>query len=253
MEERRAKIKRLREHLYLIDDAGESTCYLVCGEKKAALIDTANGYENLKEIVKELTPLPVEVINTHGHGDHVCGNVYFDSAWIHPVDIPLAERFFGYAKEEMDKHGLQPCPFKAMEVGQVFDLGGRKLEVVDLSGHTEGSVGLLDRKDRVLYTGDGLNVHLWMQLDHSLSIAHLQKTLLALKENYGDAFDSILHGHAKDYRGKDVLDMVLTACDELLGGKREKDTVYKYFGGECMQHPLSDVPGECVVYNEGAL
>ena len=160
MAEQRAIIKQLLPHLYLIDDAGESTCYLIEGQTHAMLIDTANGQEDLRAIVEGLTRLPVIVVNTHGHGDHIFGNVYFDEAWMHPADMELAETFMGYAKEELDKHGLKPCPLKALSIGQVFDLGGLQLEVVSLAGHTPGSIGLLDRKDRILFTGDGVNTHL---------------------------------------------------------------------------------------------
>lgn len=244
----RAQIKQLRPNVYLIDDAGESTCYLITGSKKALLVDTANGYEDLQEIVRTLTELPVVVVNTHGHGDHIFGNVFFEEAWMHPADIGLAEMFFGYGKEDLAKRGLKPCSLKALEIGQVFDLGGVELEVVDLKGHTAGSIGLLDRAGRILYTGDGLNTHLWMQLDHSLPIAVLQETLTALKEKHGADFDYVAHGHAKDLRGKEILDWMIAGCERILSGQTEKELPYHYFGGECRQHPISDTPGEVIVY-----
>ena len=77
---RRANIVRVNEDIILIDDAGDSTCYLVTGKEQALLIDTANGQENLMEIVGELTELPVTVVNTHGHIDHIFGNVFFKEA-----------------------------------------------------------------------------------------------------------------------------------------------------------------------------
>lgn len=67
----------------------------------------------------------------------------------------------------------------------MFDLDGNKLEVVDLQGHTPGSIGLLDREARLLYSGDGLNPHLWMQLAHSLPISALRQMPLALKAQHG--------------------------------------------------------------------
>ena len=194
----RAKIQQIRPNVYLIDDAGDSTCFLVTGSEKALLVDTANGYEDLHAIVRTLTDLPVIVVNTHGHGDHIYGNVYFDEAWLHPADNALYDMSFGYAKEQLEQHGLKPCPVKPLAVGQLFDLGGVQLEVVDLKGHTAGSIGLLDKGGRILYTGDGLNVHIWMQLDHSLPIATLLETVRALKEKHGGDFDYVAHGHARE-------------------------------------------------------
>ncbi len=249
----RAIIKQLLPHLYLIDDAGDSTCYLIQGQTHAMVIDTANGYEDLHAIVRTLTDLPLFVVNTHGHGDHILGNVYFDEAWIHPADIQLADTFMGYAKEEMEKYGLKPCPLKPLSIGQVFDLGGLTLEVVDLSGHTPGSIGLLDRQDRILFTGDGVNTHLWMQLDGCSSIAELRQMLINLKQTHGDAFDHILHGHDKGLRTAAVVDQLIQGCDDLLAGRTEKDTPYEYFGGVCLQHPISDEPGQVIVYTKERL
>ena len=247
----RAKITQLRPNVYLIDDAGESTCYLITGSERALLVDSVNGYENLADVTRSLTDLPVTVVNTHGHGDHILGNVYFDEAWLHPADFALHDTFFGYAKEEMDKHGLKPCPLKALEIGQFFDLGGVQLEVVDLKGHTAGSIGLLDKAARIIYTGDGLNTHLWMQLDHSLPISTMLDTFRKLKAEHGADFDHVAHGHAKELRGKEILDWMIQGCEDILAGRTDKDMDYHYFGGVCRQHPISDTPGEVIVYNEG--
>ena len=247
----RAKIQQIRPNVWLIDDAGESTCYLITGGEKALLVDTANGYEDLAEIVRSLTDLPVTVVNTHGHGDHIFGNAFFDEAWMHPADFALHDMFAGYAKEHLEKYGLRLCPLKPLAIGQVFDLGGVQLEVVDLKGHTEGSIGLLDRAGRILYTGDGLNTHLWMQLDHSLPISVLLETLRTLERAHGADFDYIAHGHAKELRGREVLDWMIVGCEDILAGRTENDQPYEYFGGVCRQHPISDTPGEVIVYHEG--
>ena len=244
----RAKITQLRPNVHLIDDAGESTCYLICGSERALLVDTANGYEDLAEIVRSITDLPVIVVNTHGHGDHIFGNVYFDDAWLHPADFPLHDRFFGYAKEDMEKEGLKPAVLTPLEIGQIFDLGGVQLEVVDLKGHTAGSIGLLDKAGRIIYTGDGLNTHLWMQLDHSLPMSTMLATFRALKEQYGADFDHGAHGHAKGLRGKEILDWMIQGCEDILAGRTENDLPYEYFGGTARQHPISDTPGEVIVY-----
>ena len=244
----RAKIAKLRPNVFLIDDAGESTCYLICGSERALLVDTANGYEDLAEIVRSLTDLPVIVVNTHGHGDHIFGNVYFDEAWLHPADFPLHDRFFGYAKEDMEKEGLKPAVLTPLEIGQIFDLGGVQLEVVDLKGHTAGSIGLLDKAGRIIYTGDGLNTHLWMQLDHSLPMSTMLETFRALKEQHGADFDYVAHGHAKDLRSKEILDWMIQGCEDILAGRTENDLPYNFFGGTARQHPISDTPGEVIVY-----
>ena len=247
----RANIIQIRPNVHLIDDAGDSTCYLITGSECALLVDSVNGYEDLKAITKTLTDLPVIVVNTHGHGDHIYGNVYFEEAWLHPADFALYDQFFGYAKDIMEQNNLKPCPVKALEIGQIFDLGGVQLEVVDLSGHTAGSIGLLDKDARIIYTGDGLNTHLWMQLDHSLPISTMLETFRKLKAEHGQDFDYVDHGHTKVLRDKEILDWMIQGCEDILAGRTEQDMDYQYFGGVCRQHPISGTPGEVIVYNEG--
>ena len=48
--------------------------YLIIGEEKALLFDTAYGMGNLREFVEGITQKPVIVVNSHGHFDHTGGN-----------------------------------------------------------------------------------------------------------------------------------------------------------------------------------
>ena len=249
----RAMIRQLLPNLYLIDDAGESTCYVLCGKEKAMVIDTLNGAEDLHAIVRTLTDLPLIVVNTHGHVDHVGCNPYFREACIHPDDLALAQEHLGYYKDIFAEKNLTPCPFRLINAGEVIDLGGLEVEVVSLRGHTAGSIGILDRQDRLLFSGDGLNPHLWMQLDHSLSIAELKETILALKAAHGAEFDHVLTGHAKDLRSAELVDQLLQGCCDLLEGRTQGDQPYEFFGGQALQHPITDVPGEVIVYTADKL
>lgn len=249
----RAIITKIFDNVWLIDDAGEGTCYVVTGKEKAMLIDTANGQEDLREVVRTITDLPLVVANTHGHGDHIQGNYFFEEMWIHPADEALAQEHYGWMRAEMEKAGLKPGTFRFLEIGQKFDLGGTELEVVDLKGHTAGSVGFLDRQNRVLFSGDGVLLAPWMQLEHSLPIAALRETLENLKKDFGSEFDCLLHGHAKGLVKADLVDKLLRGCEELLAGKRENDRPYQWFHGECLYHPICDEEGVGLVYTEEKL
>ena len=57
----------------------ETHCYLLCGEKFSVLIDTGLGVSNIKQVVDRLTKLPIIVVTTHVHWDHIGGHRYFDN------------------------------------------------------------------------------------------------------------------------------------------------------------------------------
>ena len=52
--------------------------YLLEGTREALLIDTGYGSFSLKKAVHELTALPVTVLLTHGHLDHIGGSAEFE-------------------------------------------------------------------------------------------------------------------------------------------------------------------------------
>lgn len=240
-------VKQLDPQLWLLADQG-STCYVLCGTERALLIDTAYGSEDLRALVRTLTLLPLTVVNTHGHPDHIFGNVYADEAWLHPADQALAEGFLAVRAEAWHAAGLAPCPFRPLTIGQQFDLGGGTVaEVVPLFGHTAGSIGLLERGRRVLFSGDGIISHIWMQLKESLSIEALRETLLHVQRCYGADFDRLLHGHAADYTDKQLVNHLLQGCEELLRGETEGDRCYPYYEGS-MQHFCGGSEGCSIVY-----
>lgn len=252
----RIAIRKINDDITLFDDHGDGTCYLVTGSEKALLIDTANGHVDLAADCRELTGLPITVVNTHGHCDHIFGNLYFKDAYLHPKDNELHDEHFAFdeIRELMKSIGKTPAKLLPLDVGQLFDLGaGHVLETIALQGHTQGSVGLLDRKHRILFSGDGVNTHLWMQLEESTSIAVLHESLVALKQTYGDQFDWILTGHGLGLEPATIVDELIVACEALLSGKGKHDREYKWFGGKCRAHSLSADENRCIVYQKSKL
>lgn len=235
--EKKLIVKEMRPDIFLLDEAQESSGYLVVGKEKACLIDTMNGYNNLSEAVKKLTDKNVTVINTHGHPDHIFGNVYFDEAYMNPDDYELAEQFVSNPEfiDKFREQGLNMPPFKAIKGGDVIDLGGRTLEVYNLPGHTKGGILLLLKEERILFTGDSINHHLWMQLDGcplmSDFVAALDKVMFLEKEA-----DFILHGHARDFDDISLMRCLRRGAIEICEGKTECDEDYQWFGGLGKQH-----------------
>ena len=61
--------REIGPHTRAIDDCGQDVLYLVCGDERCLLVDTGWGVGDLPGLVASLTPLPVTVVNTHGHPD----------------------------------------------------------------------------------------------------------------------------------------------------------------------------------------
>ena len=243
MEEKKLFIKEIRPEIYLLDEAHEATGYLVVGNERACVIDTMNGYNDLYQAVRKLTDKPLTVVNTHGHPDHIFGNIYFEEAYMNPADLDLARGFIEdpeFVRWCQEKGAAMP-PFREIHEGDVIDLGGRTLEVFSLPGHTLGGILLLLREDRILFTGDSVNHHLWMQLDGCLSLRDYVKELdriMFLEERA----DIILHGHAQDADDISLLRCMRDGIQEICDGKTADDRPYQWFDGVDLQHPFSCDP-----------
>ena len=238
-------IKEVRPGIYLLDEGHMATGYLVIGEEKACLIDTMDGLTDLGQTVRNLTDKPVTVINTHGHPDHIYGNIYFDEAYINPADLELAYMFMKEPLfvEMCEQYGAKMPPFKDILPGEVIDLGGRTLTVYGLPGHTPGGILLLLKEDRILFTGDSINHHLWMQVPGALPMREFLKALdkiMFLK----DEADVILHGHARDFDDISLLECLKEGVIEIIEGKTENDLPYEWFDGTDLQHPFKCDPGK---------
>ena len=66
-------LNEITDGIWFISDKTGVNCYLVDGETKSLLIDTGWGLGNLAELIHSITSLPIEVVFTHGHPDHVNG------------------------------------------------------------------------------------------------------------------------------------------------------------------------------------
>ena len=73
-------VVKVADYLYAIMEPRHyehTVLNLLVGEDRAILIDTGCGIGNPKAVVEQLTRLPVTVINTHTHLDHLGGNHQF--------------------------------------------------------------------------------------------------------------------------------------------------------------------------------
>ena len=60
--------------IYEPHQAEEVISYLILGTRQAMLFDTGMGISDIQKVTAELTQLPIVVLNSHTHVDHVGGN-----------------------------------------------------------------------------------------------------------------------------------------------------------------------------------
>ncbi len=143
------------------------TMYLLVGERAALLIDTGYGEGDLPEVIAGITNLPLTVVNTHGHFDHTSGNGFWPMVW-------MGKGGEEAAGEVKPPEGL-PYPdyeIRHLEDGQVFDLGGRKVEAIAIGAHHCSSFAFLDCDYRTLYTGDELEAGQVLMNVHGEEVAN---------------------------------------------------------------------------------
>ena len=201
------EVIKINENTWRIEDDGVRF-YLLCGSEKAALIDTGMTCPDAKQTAQELTKLPLILINTHADPDHISGNGAFDEFYMNPNE------------ENLHAHNAQGKILPIHE-GDVIDLGGRELLIIDIPGHTPGSVGIIDKKNRVFISGDsvqdgnifmfgpGRNLNQYIQ-----SLKHLSK--------YEDQFDEIYPMHGTFPVNQDLIPKLIQGAQSILDGKAQE-------------------------------
>lgn len=149
----------------------ETHCYLLLGSEQALLIDTGLGVGNLRAQVETLTDLPILVVSTHVHWDHIGGHRQFDMHGVHPLEqdwlqgcfpLPLAvvkrQLMKDFATPEdfdlQDYTLFQGTPGLLLQDGNMIDLGNRQITALHTPGHSPGHLCFWESSRGLLYSGD---------------------------------------------------------------------------------------------------
>lgn len=222
--------RRILDGVTMISGLAGEQCYLVEGKEKALLVDALSGVGSLKAFVRELTDLPVELVLTHAHPDHLGAAFEYGACFLHPDEIRGLyesgdeERRFAFVSGgrlsfSLRREDVLPCvPVRTLPVedGHVFDLGEREVEVVAVPGHTWGHVVLLDRAVRAVYSGDAVNSNTLMVLGGT-SIEQYRESLLHLRAREKD-YDVLWGGHGGEGVPKRIVTEAMELCDEIMAG-----------------------------------
>ena len=203
---------RIRDGIWQVQEAEGVYFAIIQGDKKAIVMDTGYGIADNRGYVEKQLSVPYMVINSHGHPDHTQGNYQFAQVYIHPLDLPAYEnsntqesRRSSYERQQQanglsadkkeDFAGKPEAEMLSLEGETVYDLGGLTVRVVELPGHTKGTIGLLVEEERLLISGDAFNPDMWMFADNHDTLETLEKTLTKALEL---PFDTYLGGHTTE-------------------------------------------------------
>ncbi len=138
-----------------------ANCFIVgCKQtREAAVIDPGDEADRILLALAESKLTVKQIINTHGHFDHVGANKRMKVATgapilIHALDAPMLSTLARSAAAWGMSVEDSPAPDRFLEEGDTIEVGSIRFRIIHTPGHTPGGVSLL--ADGRLFVGDTL-------------------------------------------------------------------------------------------------
>jgi len=146
---------------YILLPDFETNTWLLWDEesREAILVDPAAPSPDLLKRIEELNLKVKYIINTHGHMDHIGGNIWFKNhlsapLMIHSADAPMLVNSAMNLSLYVGNPVSSAPPDVLLEDGMELSLGKYPVKVIHTPGHTPGGICLL--ADKFLISGDTL-------------------------------------------------------------------------------------------------
>jgi hydroxyacylglutathione hydrolase len=129
------------------------------GRLEALVVDPGLEPELILDFLRQESLTPAAILNTHGHGDHIGGNAALKEAY------PTAPLIIGADEAALltDPEANMSAPFglpitsppadRLVREGDVLDLAGIRLEVLEVPGHSPGHIVYVYRGQPCLVLG----------------------------------------------------------------------------------------------------
>ena len=162
---------------FIFNPFGEN-CSLVWDDNgRCAIIDP--GYEDAEKeqlvaFIESKGLVPVCIMLTHGHFDHIYGAADFARTYGIPIHMDSKERYsfehtnpyvcgnYGLPLADIPEDGA----FQYISEGDIIRVGDLGFEVIETPGHSVGGVCFLERTEKVLFSGDTLFAGAIGRTDH---------------------------------------------------------------------------------------
>ncbi|WP_027963739.1 MBL fold metallo-hydrolase [Halalkalibacillus halophilus] len=170
-------VTQLDENTFAISEYGhweKVHSFLIIGKDRAALVDTGLGIDNIKRVTDQLTALPIIVLTTHVHWDHIGSHGEFEHIYVHKAEedwlingikkLPI-EQIRKDVSRDITKptpdsfnpetyRPFQGKPTGLLSDGEIVELGNRDLTIYHTPGHSPGHIVIFDQSTGYLFTGD---------------------------------------------------------------------------------------------------
>ena len=131
--------------------------WLVIGSRAVLAIDSpVPEIPGFRTFIEDKFGLPVIMLNTHGHVDHIGCNGQFEKVYLAKEDWTLAAG--GGILRSKEENVKERLGYEVIDIPEGFQisLGNRKLTVFHLPGHTKGCVVLYEEATATLFGGDAV-------------------------------------------------------------------------------------------------
>lgn len=166
---------------------------LITGRERALLVDAGYGMENVEAFVRTMTDLPLTVLMSHAHHDHILGARWFAESRMLRADVRDFSLYTSRKQRQrvMEQaaakgitppadyltapipvpRGIEPC---------VLELGGLTARIMACPGHTPGSAVVFVPQRQLLLTADNWNPCTWLFFEQALPVEQYRANLRRL-------------------------------------------------------------------------